>query len=60
MHVCRFRPALSCRSSADESHLHAGHRFVKESGITQETHFKVFVVSQAFEGKVRGSLVLAP
>merc|ERR1711879_146287 len=35
----------------DESHLHAGHRFVKESGITQETHFKVFVVSKAFEGK---------
>jgi hypothetical protein len=43
-------------ASADESHLHAGHKFVKESGASGETHFRVMVVSKAFEGKV----LLAP
>jgi len=34
----------------DESHLHAGHAGWRESG---ETHFRLDVVSPAFEGKSR-------
>ncbi|MER2268770.1 BolA family protein [Methylobacterium oxalidis] len=34
----------------DESHLHAGHAGWRESG---ETHFRLDVVSAAFEGKSR-------
>ena len=34
----------------DESHLHAGHMGWRESG---ETHFRLDVVSPAFEGKSR-------
>ena len=34
----------------DESHLHAGHSGARPEG---ETHFKVDVVSAAFEGKGR-------
>ena len=34
----------------DESHLHAGHSGWRESG---ETHFRLDVVSAAFEGKSR-------
>ncbi len=34
----------------DESHRHAGHAGWRESG---ETHFRIDVVSKAFEGKTR-------
>ena len=34
----------------DESHLHEGHAGHKAGG---ETHFRVYIVSQAFEGKSR-------
>jgi BolA protein len=34
----------------DESHLHAGHMGHRPEG---ETHFRVHIVSQAFEGKSR-------
>jgi BolA protein len=34
----------------DESHLHAGHAGSRPGG---ETHFRVNIVSQAFEGKSR-------
>ncbi|WP_430912580.1 BolA family protein [Methylobacterium sp. sgz302541] len=34
----------------DESHLHAGHAGWRESG---ETHFRLDIVSAAFEGKSR-------
>ena len=34
----------------DESHLHAGHAGHRPEG---ETHFRVYVVSAAFEGKSR-------
>lgn len=34
----------------DESHLHAGHMGHREGG---ETHFRVNIVSEAFEGKSR-------
>jgi len=34
----------------DESHLHAGHAGHRPGG---ETHFRVYIVSQAFEGKSR-------
>lgn len=34
----------------DESHLHAGHAGWRETG---ETHFRIDVVSRAFEGKTR-------
>ena len=34
----------------DESHLHAGHAGWREGG---ETHFRLVVVSAAFEGKSR-------
>ena len=35
---------------ADESHLHEGHAGHRPGG---ETHFRVYIVSQAFEGKSR-------
>ncbi|MHC2276736.1 BolA protein [Bradyrhizobium diazoefficiens] len=34
----------------DESHLHEGHAGHRSSG---ETHFRVYIVSQAFKGKSR-------
>jgi BolA protein len=34
----------------DESHLHVGHAGHREGG---ETHFRVYIVSPAFEGKTR-------
>lgn len=34
----------------DESHLHEGHAGHRPSG---ETHFRVYIVSKAFEGKSR-------
>jgi BolA protein len=34
----------------DESHLHAGHSGHKPGG---ETHFRVYIVSKAFQGKTR-------
>jgi BolA family transcriptional regulator, general stress-responsive regulator len=38
----------------DESHLHAGHAGVRETGHDSgETHFRIDVVSAAFEGKNR-------
>lgn len=42
--------APSALEVVDESHLHAGHAGWRESG---ETHFRVDVVSAAFEGKSR-------
>ena len=35
----------------DESHKHAGHAGTKDAGRSGETHFKVLIVSSAFEGK---------
>jgi BolA family transcriptional regulator, general stress-responsive regulator len=34
----------------DESHQHAGHAGAQPGG---ETHFRVYIVSQAFKGKTR-------
>jgi BolA family transcriptional regulator, general stress-responsive regulator len=34
----------------DESHLHAGHAGSREGG---QTHYRVYIVSNAFEGKTR-------
>ena len=34
----------------DESHLHEGHAGHKPGG---ETHFRIYIVSKAFEGKTR-------
>jgi BolA family transcriptional regulator, general stress-responsive regulator len=34
----------------DESHLHAGHAGSREGG---QTHYRVYIVSSAFEGKSR-------
>lgn len=34
----------------DESHLHAGHAGHKPGG---ETHYRVYIVSEAFRGKTR-------
>ena len=34
----------------DESHLHEGHAGHRPGG---ETHFRIYIVSQAFEGKSR-------
>jgi BolA protein len=34
----------------DESHLHAGHAGHRPGG---ETHFRLYIVSQAFRGKTR-------
>jgi BolA family transcriptional regulator, general stress-responsive regulator len=37
-------------SVVDESHQHAGHAGAREGG---ETHYRVHIVSQAFQGKSR-------
>ena len=34
----------------DESHLHAGHSGAREGG---QTHYRVYIVSDAFKGKTR-------
>ncbi len=34
----------------DESHLHAGHTGAREGG---QTHYRVYIVSDAFKGKSR-------
>jgi len=34
----------------DESHQHAGHAGHREGG---QTHFRIYIVSQAFKGKTR-------
>lgn len=34
----------------DESHLHAGHAGSREGG---QTHYRVYIVSDAFKGKTR-------
>jgi len=34
----------------DESHLHAGHSGAREGG---QTHYRVYIVSNAFKGKTR-------
>jgi BolA family transcriptional regulator, general stress-responsive regulator len=34
----------------DESHLHAGHAGAREGG---QTHYRVYIVSDAFKGKTR-------
>jgi BolA family transcriptional regulator, general stress-responsive regulator len=44
----RLRP--TALSVVDESHQHAGHAGWREGG---ETHFRLDVVSEAFEGKSR-------
>jgi BolA protein len=46
--VAAFRPEML--RVVDESHLHAGHAGSRPGG---ETHFRVFIVSEAFAGKSR-------
>ena len=48
----KLREAFSPESLdvTDESHLHEGHAGHRPGG---ETHFKVYIVSKAFEGKSR-------
>jgi BolA protein len=48
----RLREAFSPESLevSDESHLHEGHAGHRPGG---ETHFRVYIVSAAFEGKSR-------
>jgi BolA family transcriptional regulator, general stress-responsive regulator len=48
----KLREAFSPESLEvkDESHLHEGHMGHRPSG---ETHFRVYIVSQAFAGKSR-------
>jgi BolA family transcriptional regulator, general stress-responsive regulator len=48
----RLREAFSPESLdvTDESHLHEGHAGHRPGG---ETHFRIYIVSQAFEGKSR-------
>jgi BolA family transcriptional regulator, general stress-responsive regulator len=48
----RLREAFSPESLEvnDESHLHEGHAGHRPGG---ETHFRVYIVSQAFQGKSR-------
>jgi BolA family transcriptional regulator, general stress-responsive regulator len=50
--INKLRDAFSPESLdvADESHLHEGHAGHRPGG---ETHFRVYIVSQAFEGKSR-------
>jgi len=43
-----FRP--ESLNIVDESHLHAGHAGHRPGG---ETHFRVYIVSEAFQGKTR-------
>lgn len=44
------RLAPSALEVKDESHLHAGHAGAREGG---ESHFRVLIVSDAFEGLTR-------
>jgi BolA protein len=48
----KLREAFSPESLEvqDESHLHEGHAGHRPGG---ETHFRIYIVSQAFEGKSR-------
>ena len=48
----KLREAFSPESLdvSDESHLHEGHAGHRPGG---ETHFRVYIVSKAFEGKSR-------
>ena len=48
----KLRKAFSPESldDVDESHLHEGHAGHRPGG---ETHFRVYIVSQAFKGKSR-------
>ena len=48
----KLREAFSPESLdvTDESHLHEGHSGHRAGG---ETHFRVYIVSKAFEGKTR-------
>ena len=50
--INRLREAFSPESLdvSDESHLHEGHSGHRPGG---ETHFRVYIVSSAFEGKSR-------
>jgi BolA family transcriptional regulator, general stress-responsive regulator len=50
--INKLREAFSPESLEvqDESHLHEGHAGHRPGG---ETHFRVYIVSQAFEGKSR-------
>jgi BolA family transcriptional regulator, general stress-responsive regulator len=50
--INKLREAFSPESLdvTDESHLHAGHAGHRPGG---ETHFRVYIVSSAFEGKSR-------
>jgi BolA protein len=50
--IQKLREAFSPESLnvQDESHLHEGHAGHRSGG---ETHFRVYIVSQAFEGKSR-------
>jgi BolA family transcriptional regulator, general stress-responsive regulator len=42
--------APQCLDVIDESHLHAGHAGHRPGG---ETHYRVYIVSEAFRGKSR-------
>ena len=50
--INKLREAFSPESldASDESHLHEGHSGHRPGG---ETHFRVYIVSPAFEGKSR-------
>ena len=50
--ISKLREAFSPESLdvQDESHLHEGHAGHRLGG---ETHFRVYIVSSAFEGKTR-------
>ena len=50
--ISKLREAFSPESLdvQDESHLHEGHAGHRPGG---ETHFRVYIVSSAFEGKTR-------
>jgi BolA protein len=50
--INKLREAFSPESLdvSDESHLHEGHSGHRPGG---ETHFRVYIVSSAFEGKSR-------
>ena len=50
--INKLREAFSLESLdvTDESHLHEGHAGHRPGG---ETHFRVYIVSKAFEGKSR-------
>ena len=50
IHKLREAFAPESLDVADESHLHEGHAGHRPGG---ETHFRLYIVSQAFEGKSR-------